>query len=100
MSWGKPGFWDDLRPADFAAARRIQERLRKKVRLGVLRSAVRLVAGADAAYVEGRAIGVACLLTFPRLEPVSDERSVVEEPLPYRPRYLSFREGQALAEAI
>ena len=100
MSWGKPGFRDELRPADFAAARRIQEKLRKKVRLGVLRSPIRLVAGADAAFLENRAIGAACLLTFPGLEPVSDERSVVEAPLPYRPGYLSFREGHALAEAI
>jgi deoxyribonuclease V len=40
------------------------------------------------------------LLTYPGLEPISDKRYVVPAPLPYRPGYLSFREGYALAEAI
>jgi deoxyribonuclease V len=100
MSWGKPGSKRDLRPADFAAARRIQDRLRTRVRLDGLRSPVRLVAGADAAFLEDLAVGAACLLTFPALEPVSDKQAVVEAPLPYRPGYLSFREGYVLAEAI
>ena len=100
MSWGKPGYKRDLRPTDFAAARRIQEKLRKKVRLEALRIPVRLVAGADATFLEDTAVGAACLLTFPALEPVAEGRAIVEAPLPYRSGYLSFREGQALAEAL
>ena len=100
MSWGKRYSKRDLRPLDFAAARLIQEQLRKDVRLEALQVPVRLVAGVDAAFLEDAAVGAACLLTFPALEPVAERRAVVEMPLPYRPGYLSFREGHALAEAI
>lgn len=100
MSWGKRCLRRDLRPPDFAAARRIQERLRKDVRLEALRTPVRLVAGVDAVFLEDAALGAACLLTFPALEAIAETRAVVEAPLPYRPGYLSFREGHVLAEAI
>ena len=100
MPWGKRASRRDLRPPDFAAARLIQERLRKDVRLKARRAPVRLVAGVDAAFLEDAAVGAACLLTFPALEPVAERKAVVEAPLPYRPGYLSFREGHALAEAI
>ena len=87
-------------PADPAAAREIQERLRRQVRLEPLAAAVDRVAGVDAAFLPDRVVAVVTVLAFPELSPL--EEAVAEAPLtfPYVPGLLSFREGPAILEAF
>jgi deoxyribonuclease V len=58
----------------------------------------------DASYTStgrrGRVLGVACLFTWPGLEPMEQAVAVQKTSFPYVPGYLSFREGPVLAEAI
>ncbi len=65
-------------------------------------TAVRLIAGADAAFDKpsGRGVGAVVLLAYPSLEEV--KRVVVETPVtfPYVPGLLSFRETPVLLDAF
>lgn len=91
-------------------ARNIQLGLQETVELRDRLPKVRLVAGADAIFVEperrswergtGRALAAVVVYRFPELEEI--ERVTAECPLtfPYIPGLLSFREIPALAEAF
>ena len=87
-------------PADPAAARRVQEDLRARVRLAPFDGPVGWVAGLDAAFREDAVVAVAVLLRFPEL--TVEAESVAERPLtfPYVPGLLSFREGPAALAAL
>jgi len=96
-----PGIGTRIRwPAGIAAAREIQERLAKKVRLGGGKRPPRLIAGVDAAYSGNRVFAAACLFSFPSLEPVEEAFACMETRFPYVPGYLTFREGPAIVEAV
>lgn len=83
-------------------AKRIQERLRKRVSLEDRLDAVRLVVGLDCSYERTRDVmhAAAVVMTLPELAIV--ERRCVTRPVrfPYVPGYLSFREAPALCAAL
>jgi deoxyribonuclease V len=83
-----------------AEARRVQDRLAKRVRLAADRRRVSFVAAVDAAFTDNRVFAAACLFSFPALELV--EETTVATPLrfPYVPGFLSFREGEGLVQAV
>lgn len=83
-----------------ADARKMQERLKKKVRIIPIKREPRYVAGVDAAFSEELIYAAACLYRYPDL--VLVEKTSAEEALkfPYVPGYLSFREGPAIITAI
>lgn len=93
----------DLAPAEAA---RLQRELRQRLSLqdGIALSAIRFVAGADAAYRRRGAHSVAfaavVVLSFPDLEIV--ETRIIASPVafPYVPGLLSFREGPPILEAF
>jgi deoxyribonuclease V len=89
-------------PRRVREARRVQERLRKRLstRGGPLR--VRLVAGADCAFSpDGRSIlaGIV-VVSLPSLAPVASAWAVAPVTFPYVPGYLSFREGPVFVRAV
>jgi deoxyribonuclease V len=83
-----------------AGARRIQERVRQKIRIEPLRRKVRLVAGVDAAFFGERVIGAASLFRYPEMIPVEDAQVVSKASFPYVPGLLFFREGPAVIDAL
>lgn len=90
--------WD----LSFAAAARLQARLRKRLRLRPPRRRVRWVAGADVAYDARRDRLFAAVVTcrLPRLDLVEISSSQGRASFPYVPGFLSFREAPLVLRAI
>ena len=91
---------DDPFPLDVYTARKMQDTLRKQVRLIPLQTGPTLVAGVDASFNNHEVIAVASLFSYPEMEHIRDAWQ--REPLvfPYLPGLLSFREGKAMTGAI
>jgi deoxyribonuclease V len=89
-----------LWPASVAEARKVQERLAKKVRLRGPRKPPEYVAGVDAAFSENQVFAAACVYSYPALELVEETAAVEDIRFPYVPGFLSFREGFALIKAV
>ena len=89
-----------LYPDNLEEARRIQERLEKRVIIRPLPKVPRYVAGADAAFTGDKVIGVVALFSLPELEPIEERSATAPTPFPYRTGFLSFREGPILHEVL
>jgi len=80
----------------------LQSELRERLAQKPLAKAVRLVAGADAAYDKRtrRAAGAVCVLSLPGLAVVEERTAVAEVSFPYVPGLLTFREGPVLLDCF
>jgi deoxyribonuclease V len=87
-------------PGSMQKARKIQGRLRLKIRIVPYRRTPLLIAGVDAAFTEDRVTGAACLYSFPDLACVERTTDIEELRFPYVPGYLAFREGPAVVAAL
>jgi deoxyribonuclease V len=87
-------------PENVRDARRVQETLRKRLKIIPLRKLPSYIASLDAAFLGDRVIGAACLFTYPGMVQVQEAFAVMECRFPYIPGYLSFREGPVLLEAL
>jgi len=90
-------------PADEAAARAEQDRLRSEVRLeGVAAADVRLIAGVDVAYAKDESVvaGAAVVLDAASLRVVDSATALRPVEFPYVPGLLAFREIPALLDAL
>lgn len=89
-------------PRTVAAARAVQERLRKRLVLRGGPRRVRLVAGADLAYrTDGRrAWAAVVVMRWPELSVVETTTAAGRPRFPYVPGYLTFREGPLLLAAF
>lgn len=87
-------------PGNIDSAIAVQRKLTAKVRIQHLKREVVYIAGIDAAFIDDRVIGTACLYKFPG--PVLIERAIAIKRcnVPYIPGFLSFREGPVIIEAI
>jgi deoxyribonuclease V len=89
-------------PGTVAEARRLQERLRREVRIEPLdRSRLRRVAAADVTFLAEKEIVAAAVVVVDLQsgEVVEERTAVVRTEFPYVPGYLSFREGPAILAA-
>jgi deoxyribonuclease V len=87
-------------PLNIEEARKVQHELKKKARIVPLKKQPRIIAGVDAAFTKNRIVAVACLLTYPGLEPIEDRYAAQKITFPYVPGFLSFREGPAIIRAV
>jgi len=90
----------NLWPRDVASAARIQEELRKRVKITRPERIPKFVAGLDAAFHGDSVIAVASLYSYPELHHLEDAVCREEIGFPYVPGYLSFREGHAIISAV
>lgn len=87
-------------PNNIEDAKRIQNNLKNKVIICPLKKEPKFIAGADAAFVEDKVIGTACLYSFPELKLIEENYFIAYSIFPYVPGFLSFREGPAIIQAI
>jgi deoxyribonuclease V len=87
-------------PDNLHKARTIQSTLREKVKIIPLRKNPKIIAGVDAAFLDDKVIGIACLYKYPEIIPLEDASAVIKVSFPYIPGFLSFREGPVIIEAI
>jgi deoxyribonuclease V len=87
-------------PKEITGAKRIQNTLRKKVKVIPLNKNPMYIVGVDAAFSENKVIGVASLYRYPDLTHIKDTSAVMGIPFPYIPGFLSFREGPAILKAL
>lgn len=87
-------------PEDITEAKKVQEVLKKKVRITPLRKSPEYIAGVDAAFFKDKIIGVACLYRYPEIILIEEAYSLTEVSFPYIPGFLSFREGLAIIKAM
>jgi deoxyribonuclease V len=85
---------------DIDRAKKIQNRLRQKLKIIPLRKKIRTIAGVDAAFGEDRIIGTACLFSFPDLNFLEEAWAIKKLSFPYIPGYLSFREAPVVLAAL
>ncbi len=81
-------------------AKKMQAVLSKKVRLVTLRVKHGLVAGVDAAFLNGTVFAAASLYTYPEMDHLEDALFKGREAFPYVPGLFAFREGPALVGAL
>jgi len=87
-------------PGDLQGARKLQEILQKKVNIIPLKKEPKYIAGVDAAFLNTKVIGVACLYKYPEISLIEKTYAVTEILFPYIPGFLSFREGPAIISAL
>jgi deoxyribonuclease V len=91
---------EELWPGTAPEARRVQEELRKKVRIRPLARRPHTLAALDASYTEDKAIAAVCLYAWPGLRHLEDSVAIVDCDFPYIPGLLTFREGPAAMKAL
>ena len=87
-------------PKDLKRAKRLQEILRKKVKIIPLKKHPQYITGVDAAFLNNNVIGVACLYNYPEISLIEKTYTVTETLFPYIPGFLSFREGPSIIMAL
>ena len=87
-------------PGDLQGARKLQEILQKKVNIIPLKKEPKYIAGVDAAFLNNKVIGVACLYKYPEIHFIEEAYAVTEILFPYIPGFLSFREGPSIITAL
>ncbi|WP_333654307.1 deoxyribonuclease V [Dissulfurispira sp.] len=90
----------NLWPKDISRAKKIQDVLRKRVKIIPLKKTPEIIAGVDAAFAGDKVIAVATLYEYPELRYMQDAFSTEKIIFPYIPGMLSFREGHAIINAI
>jgi deoxyribonuclease V len=91
---------DYFKAKDISEARQIQLALKDRVLLRPLKDPPRIVAGVDAIYVDGLAMGGISVMSYPDLVPLEERFSIQKIPFPYVPGLLSFREGPVILELL
>ena len=64
------------------------------------KSAVKLVAGVDTAYINNKVIAAIVVCDINTLQPVERKYAIKEAPIPYIPGFLAYRDSPAIVEAF
>jgi deoxyribonuclease V len=89
-----------LWPKNLSEARRIQFKLKDRVKIVHFKGTPKGVAGVDAAFSGKNIIGTACLYTYPGGKLLEEVYSVTKYTFPYVPGFLSFREGPVIIKVL
>lgn len=87
----------DLSPPE---AIKLQNKLRQKIELKKWQSRLRLIAGVDASFKKGKAIGAVVVLDYPGFKIIEQVRQVSRISYPYIPGLLTFREGPVIEKCF
>ncbi|MBE0425088.1 MAG: endonuclease V [Nitrospirae bacterium] len=87
-------------PDSIENAKKIQTKLKDKVKIVPFRKKPKYIAGVDAAFCDNKVLGISCLYKYPEITLTEYAFGIKEASLPYIPGYLSFREGPAIIEAL
>lgn len=90
----------EIWPKSIDEARKVQEILRKMVKIKPLISKPQYICGVDASFSTEYVFACASLFKFPELIHIEDKVIKMKLDFPYVPNFLSFREGKAIMEAI
>ena len=85
---------------NISSAQALQNKLRERIRIDPLRKRPSYIAGVDAAFIGNKVVAVACLFSYPGIEPLEDADAIEASSFPYVPGFLAFREGPALITAL
>ena len=87
-------------PKNTAAAKLLQQELKKRLVVAPLSKKPQCLVGVDAAFFGNKVYAAACLFAYPSLVPIEDSFMVEVAPFPYVPGFLAFREGRAIINAL
>jgi len=79
---------------------RLQNRLKRKIRLKNLTAMPKLIAGADASFKKGKSIAAVVVLSLPEFKVVESVYKTSKISYPYIPGLLTFREGPILEKCF
>ncbi len=84
---------------DLEKLKRLQEKLKSRVKLEKFLNEVRIVAGCDSSFPGGKTLGVCVNISYPGLQIIEISYALLETRFPYIPTFLSFRELPSLVQA-
>jgi deoxyribonuclease V len=79
---------------------RLQNQLRRKIRLKKMAAPPKLVCGADVSFRKGKAVGIVVVLSLPELKMIESVCKVSKISYPYIPGLFTFREGPVLEKCF
>lgn len=87
-------------PNSLLEAKKIQEKLRLKVKIISLAEEPSYIASADASFCQNVIIAVSTVYKYPELDLLETSYAIEELSFPYIPGFLTLREGPAIFKAI
>jgi len=84
---------------DLEKLKRLQEKLKSRVKLKKFLNEVRIVAGCDSSFPGGKTLGVCVNISYPELHIIEISYALLKTRFPYIPTFLSFRELPSLVQA-
>lgn len=92
----------DIHPWDLSPVKaiKLQNRLKRRIRLKKLTCMPRLIAGADVSFKKNKASGAVVIVNYPGFKLIKSVRKVTKIFYPYIPGLLTFREGPVLEKCF
>lgn len=92
----------NIHPWDLSSreAIKLQNQLRRKIKLKKFSVTPKLIAGADVSFKKGRAYGAVVVVNCPEFKVIENVRKIAKISYPYIPGLLTFREGPVLEKCF
>ncbi len=85
---------------DFEALKKEQIKLAGKVSIIDSAKSIKIVAGADQAYIEGKVISAIAVCDYKSMRLIENKHAVVDAKVPYKSGFLFYKDGPAVIEAF